>query len=212
MKCKYFLISLVCMIFLSGCGNSNSDNDWENNTNYGDINLELTEVDRNDFEMEWEIDNYLNITEQNQNDKDNMKNDNYRLYYNKIADQTGLPLLYLYEANAEEKDGNIIYDLSKDGIGNYLTNNDDGKLIYIKCEIPINTESDETYMQSISKIMAPIYGGVPYLKKYDLNEIFTTLASELKKEKATYKNEFAGIEFRVTRDYNWATVYICVQK
>lgn len=206
MKYKYFAIFFVLISLLTGCGNV--QNSWDKETNFGDINVDMEEVDRNDFDENWEIDNYLQITEQNQNDKNNLKNDNYRLYYNKIADQTGLPLLYLYEAEREDKDGDVIYDLSKDGIGNYLTNTEDGKLTFIKCEIPIDSESDETYTQSICKVMAPIYGGIPYLKKYDLNLIFTDIMSKFKNDKATYKGEFADVEYRIEKDYNWATVYI----
>lgn len=202
---KFIYILLIVMLFLAGCGKAQESTE---SIIFGDINVEATEVDRNDFNAEWEIDDVLSISEQNQNDKNKLTNENFRIYYNRIAEQVGLDYLYLYEAEIEEKGDFIIYDLSKGLTGNYLYNDENGNIKIIKSELNISYENEEDYNKAISKAMAPIFGGMPYLKKYDLNVIYLGLLEAMKDNNGVYEYEFNDIRLNVTRDYNWLTVQI----
>ena len=205
---KLFIFVSVFAIFLTGCG-LKEENNWQNASDFGDINVEATEVDRNDFDTKLDIDKYLTLSELNENDKNFLVNDNYRLFYNKIANQLDdLPLLVTYDANIEETGSYIVYDCSKDEIGNYLYNDEGGYMISIKSEIPFSSDDDEAYHHSLAKVMAPIYGGIPYLKKYDLNRIFLELENAFQEDKKSYSEEINGLSLTVKKDYNYVTVYI----
>lgn len=206
MKKKIFIFIPLISILISGCGQTES---WQDASSFGDINVEATEFDRNDFDEEYDIDKYLTLTELNENDKNFYVNDNYRLYYNKIADQIDdLPLLVVYDAEITEEDNRAIYNCSKDEIGNYLYNDKEGYVTGIKSEITFSSDDDETYHKSLAKIMAPIYGGIPYLKNYDLNKIFLDLEESLTDNNGSYSTDFGNLHLSVQRDYHYVTILI----
>lgn len=212
-KIIHIILLLTIIILVPGCSKKES-NTWQDETNYGDINIEAEVVDTNDFDVEYEIDKYINFEEINSFDKNRLTNDNYRIYYNRVANQTGMNLLNLVGVQPEDKNGYLLYDASYDAVGNYLYNNKDEKgNIYLKMiisEININTSgTEEEYNQSIAKLMAPIHGGVPYLKKFDLNEIFVDMRDTFKNnEVSNYNKVFNGININAKREYNWVTITI----
>lgn len=210
MKKRIFCLLFTTVIILSGCGSSSQIDDWNSATEFGDINIYAEEADRDDFDEVYDIDNYLVIEELNTNDKSTLSNDNYRVYYNRVAEQTGLELLYNYEVTSTQKDNTVIYDYSKGYICNYLYNNTDEHIKMIRSEMSFNTyENEEEYKQEVAKFMAPIYAGVPFLKKFDLNEIYAGMVDTFHDEKATYQTSFNGISITAKRDNWW--VYIDIK-
>lgn len=197
------MISLIA-VCLTGCGDKN---EWGEDVTFGDVDVEAEVVDQNDFDVEWEIDHYISFTEQNQSETP-YTFDNYRLYYNKVADQLGLMLLKEYEMTSESsQEESIVYQFSDSISNNYLTVQN-GKVTVVNFEYSADFYDEENYNLHIAECMPAIYGGVPYLKKYDLNKIFLELSESLEKERGMYSTEFNGISIVAKREYNLVKISI----
>lgn len=203
---KIIFVLIVVLLFATGCGINKEPEEVV----FGDIDLNAEEVDRNDFKTSYEIDEVISFDEQNQSNKNEMSNENYRIYYNRVAKQLGLDLLYMTDAEITDEGQYTIYGLSKGTTGNYLYNNENGNLKKIKSEINFSYNDSDEYKVAVAKLMAPVFGGIPYMKKFDLNTVYLELLEAMKDENCLYRYEFNGITLQAQRDYSWVTLNIII--
>lgn len=195
---------------LTGCGNKVADN-WQNETSFGTVDENAVVVDNSDVETEYEIDKYVIIDEINNTPYDMLSEQNVLKYFNRIAEQTGMPYIqaYDYELNEEFSDTVVEHKHALDGIGVYFRiSSETERLNSVYYEIPFNDENDEEYYNSLSKIIGGIYGGVPGLKKFDMNKIFFDMEQSLMEGDSEYKFEYNDVIVQIKRDYGYTKLFI----
>lgn len=206
MKKRICFLLLIPMLIV-GCGEDKNTNTWDNESNFGEINIDAETVDIYSVNEEYEIDKYVKIEELNLTKPDNITEETYRLPYNKIGEQFGLPYILLSESEQVDESDNIItHKYTKEGIGVYIkVNKNDNRIMSIYSEFKFNDNPDSFY-DSVGRIFAQVYGGMPNLKKYDLNKIFFEIADAMQEEKGTYKTSYNNISLEVKRDYGYVYV------
>lgn len=208
MKIRFIACILLCTL-LSGCGSQTVDT-WSDETTFGDINVDAEAVDIYSVEEEFEIDKYLNIEELNRTNPNEITVENFRLYYNRIAQQSDIP--YIMPDNYEEyneTNTSIQRKYEEGTTGVYLhINKQTDCLISSYSEYKFNAKDEEQFYESINRIFAPVFGGMPNLKKYDLNKIYFGIADAMKEEKGEYEYTYNKISLTVQRDYGF--VYVTV--
>lgn len=195
---------------LTGCGNKAAD-DWQNETAFGTVNESAEIVNNGDVETEYEMDKYVLIDEINNTPYDMLSEQVVLQYFNRVAEQTDMPYImaYDFELNEEFSETSVEHKHAQDGIGVYFRiNSETEKLNSIYFELPFNDENDEEYYNSVSKIIGAVYGGVPGLKKFDMNKIFFEMAEAFKEGDSEYEFEFNDVMVQVRRDYGYIKLFV----
>jgi len=193
----------------TGCGVSSVDS-WQDVTEFGDININAEVVDTNDVDTEYEIDEYIKISELNNTKMDLATVDSLRIYYNRIAEQFGVPYLSATGYETEEINESITkYVYEEDGTGAYINADaQTGVVSNAYFEIMFNDNNEELFRTSVGRLMSPVYGFIPNMKKYDLNEAYLGICDAMEDEKGKYEYEFNGIKLEMQRDYGYVYVTI----
>lgn len=203
---KFFLF-LFPLILLSGCGSNPSGIDtWQDETEFGDINLEAPTIDTNDVAATYEIDRYLEIDELNDTAPDCITMDSFRIYYNRIAKQAGIPYVMPTGYESEDVGSMEIRAYEESGTGVYITlDKDSGMVAGVSCEFKF---SEEEFYESINRIMAPIFGGMPNMKKFDLDKAYFEIAAAMEEKEGKYSFGFGKSKADIRRDYGYVYVNI----
>lgn len=209
---KRFLIPVFIIVLLTGCGNNTAT--WQDATKFGDIDIEASIVDTNDVEDECKIDEYVNIVELNETPLDKLNIETFSLPYNQIAEQCGLEYIKTYSIKPEVKYSQKIYTITQDYYG-LEVRADESKNTITSLFSQVLIEDDygtEKYYEAMNRILAPIMGGVPNMKKYDLNKIYFEIVESMKETGGEYETSYNGIKITLSRDYNWVSIYIEMPK
>lgn len=211
MRKRIILLGLIgASMLLTGCGNKNITPQWDGEKVLGEIDEDAEVVDTNDYQEEMEIDNYVKIEEMNKPDGENTW-DNYRTHYNRLAQQLGMDILDSRPDEVEPSLQDAVnYAIYQGNSNNIITINEDSKEIYnIYVEQVISIKEDgDSFGEAVAKLMPAIYGGVPQMKKFDLNQVYLGMRDALGDEKGTFSYEYNGYLIQVDRNINLAKITI----
>jgi len=208
-------MGLIMCLSITGCSKENDVvNNWDTGT-FGEIDLNQEVVDTNDFDVEYPINEYIDFSERNETKLNEFTEENFRIYYNRTCEDVELPVLdyVLNKKMFKKTDLYTVYSVAEGVTGVYLYKNNSDKLIQIEVENNISyTQSGieeldhNAYRKQIAELMPFIYGGVPFMKNYDLHILYEEICSLLNDDKAYYSKTINGVDIKIEREYNWCTL------
>lgn len=200
---------LTASILTFGCGSKEEDI-WQGEEATGEINEDAEDVDSNDFDEEMEIDAYLDIPSANESSY-GYTWDRYRTNYNLLAEQLEMPALTneYEEMEIPQVEGAVVYVHENEESNSYVCIDPNTKELYgIYVEQEVEFLSEGNNLSETAKLIPSIYAGVPNMKKFDLNRMFTEMSRKLKTENGSYSYQFNGYSIEVSRKSDVAKVLI----